>query len=313
MSSAACEVGDEVTLDVNVRNNPGVSHMELAFSYDASRLTYSGYEDVLFSGWTVTVEKSPKNVSGLLRAVWSAPSDHTENGVILRLRFAVPQDAPTGSAYVTIRGEQSLITDQTMKEIFPRIIGGVVSVRDHHQAPSSRDFFWLGGPELPKTGFPTGKQQILPERPLSLNYVPLGWTLEIPSVSVSAEIVTVPFDGGSYPVTWLGHAAGIPEGYSLPGEGRTILTGHNHLNTTASGPFALLKELKEGDKIFTLNPQNELTRYSVYANIKAGAYDTAALEAVSNREVGSIVLITCEDEQVSGGYASRRIVAAKPD
>jgi hypothetical protein len=35
---------------------------------------------------------------------------------------------------------------------------------------------------------------------------------------------------------------------SYPGEGVTVLTGHNHLNTMEAGPFLFLGRLEEGDQ-----------------------------------------------------------------
>ena len=91
-----------------------------------------------------------------------------------------------------------------------------------------------------------------------------------------------------------------------------LLTGHNHLNTTEAGPFALLDTLKDGDRIFVTDPENNLQIFEVYLNTKIEETDFAGLWHVSETDAKSMTLITCEDEQADGSYANRRIVAARP-
>ena len=115
-----------------------------------------------------------------------------------------------------------------------------------------------------------------------------------------------------YPVTWLGSSAGLLEGSSLPGQGHSLITGHNHLNTTEAGPFALLQTLSEGDRIFVTDPDNRLQVFEVFMNTKISEYDFSGLYRISNSEDRSLTLITCEDQRYDGGYENRRIIAARP-
>ena len=166
--------------------------------------------------------------------------------------------------------------------------------------------------ELPKTGFPAVSPQPLPEKPLDLNYKPLRKTLEIPSASVTAEIVAVPFTDGEYPVTWLGGDAGLLEGSAMPGKGQSVLTGHNHLNMSEAGPFAGLNWVSEGDRIFIRDERGGMQIFVVYASEKIAENDIDAVNRLISADRQSLTLITCEDERPEGGYASRRVVAAKP-
>lgn len=175
--------------------------------------------------------------------------------------------------------------------------------------------FWridFSGRQLPHTGFSAIHPESLPAMPMDLNYQPLNLTLEIPSLSVSADIKQVPFADGEYPITWLGDSVGLLEGFAVPGKGYTVLTGHNHLNNTEAGPFALLNAIEEGERIFVRDAQNNIQIYVVYANQKISETDFSAVEAIATEYAGSLSLITCEDERVEGGYANRRLVAAKP-
>ena len=175
--------------------------------------------------------------------------------------------------------------------------------------------FWrfdIVGQPLPRTGFSALRPQALPEMPLDLNYQPLRWTLEIPSLSIAADLVKVPNVDGEYPITWLGDKVGLLEGFAMPGEGYTVLTGHNHLNTTEAGPFALLSSVEEGDRIFVRDANDGMKIFVVYANEKVSETDYDAVESIAMKYDGSLTMVTCEDERVEGGYANRRIVAARP-
>ena len=165
---------------------------------------------------------------------------------------------------------------------------------------------------LPETGFSALRNTVLPEQPLSISYKPVNWSIEIPSLNLSADIVEVPFTDDQYPVTWLGSAVGLPEGLPLPGEGKAVLVGHNHLNMTEAGPFAMLSSLSVGDRFFIRGDKNEFVPFVIRVNTKIGEADFDAFRKISDMDERSLLLITCEDERAEGGYANRRIVAAVP-
>ena len=169
-----------------------------------------------------------------------------------------------------------------------------------------------GVPTLPETGFSAVRPQTLPEKPLSLNYQPTSWTLQIPTLDVITDIVIVPSENGTYPVTWLGYNGGLLEGYSMPGQGPSVITGHNHLNTTEAGPFALIQKMEIGDRIFVTDENNDIQIFQVYANEKIDETDFAGLNRIVEQRVNSLTMLTCEDERPNGGYQNRRIIAAAP-
>ena len=174
------------------------------------------------------------------------------------------------------------------------------------------DFPMPDNKELPRTGFSSQQPSRLRDKPLNIAYKPTSLTLQLPTLSVESEILIVPEADGDYPVEWLGSAAGLLEGFAMPGEGYSLITGHNHLNTTEAGPFALLSSLEEGDRIFVSDDDGGLEIFKVYASEKIGAADSAALARIAQSREGSLTLLTCEDESPEGGYISRRVVAAQP-
>ena len=180
---------------------------------------------------------------------------------------------------------------------------------DDPEPPAGIRFFDMR--ELPATGFSAKQPGTLSIQPKDLRYDPTGLTLQIPSLDVSEEIVTVPFRNGEYPVEWLKNAVGLPEEFPLPGSGPSILAAHNHLNASEAGPFALIGTLSENDMIFISGRNGELLTFSVFANEKVSADDFSFVRNLSAAYGDSLILITCEDERPEGGYASRRVVGAK--
>jgi LPXTG-site transpeptidase (sortase) family protein len=173
--------------------------------------------------------------------------------------------------------------------------------------------FWpVDMPVLPRTGFSALRPEVLSAMPKDLKYEPLQMLLEIPSLDVTAEIVEVPIRKGEYAVTWLGDKAGLLEGFALPGEGQSVLTGHNHLDAKAAGPFAGLSRLKEGDRIFINGERGKIQTFVVYANAKIAETGISAVNQLIAGDPLSLTLITCEDERPEGGYANRRVIAARP-
>ena len=166
---------------------------------------------------------------------------------------------------------------------------------------------------LPATGFSGRVATKLSEQPASVNYTNLNMRVQIPSLNVDAEIATVPVVDNAWAVEWLGDKAGLLSGTYLPGEGTTILAGHNTLNTTEWGPFAMLATLDVNDAIFVTDANNEMKSFRVYANELLGPNDMEKLASIAETFENSLVLVTCENEAVSGGYMNRRVVFAKPN
>lgn len=220
---------------------------------------------------------------------------------------SIPAKTDAGTYYVWYK----VVGDDNHNDTEPNYVEVTISLNPEPHKDDGITFFRLDdGYILPKTGFSAGS--LLPEKPMDLNYKPIQQTLEIPSVSVSSEIVSVPFVDGEYPMTWLGADAGLLEGSAIPGKGQSVLTGHNHLNTMEAGPFAYLISIETGDRIFVRDENGDLRIFVVYANEKVAENDISGVNRIIASDPQSLTLITCEDERPEGGYANRRVVAAKP-
>ena len=178
----------------------------------------------------------------------------------------------------------------------------------------SQSFFPIFGDDflLPRTGFSSHALTELPKRPQGLVYSTAGLSIQIPRFDLETDLVLMPMTENSWAVEWLDDKAGLMEGSELPGNGYSLIAGHNTLNDTEYGPFARLCEMEVNDAVFVRNSREELLRYRVYANELIMPDDFETLRRVAEQEPDSLVLITCENESVTGQYLNRRVVFAKP-
>jgi LPXTG-site transpeptidase (sortase) family protein len=135
--------------------------------------------------------------------------------------------------------------------------------------------------------------------------------MEIPVLNKGMDLVRIPLDDNNeWAVEWLNDKAGILSYSKVPGEGTSIIAGHNHLDEMNVGPFLMLWQLENNDRIFITDDDGEFLMYSVYANELINPTDSALI--YQKAIPGSLVLLTCENEMPEGGYAYRRAVFAEP-
>lgn len=165
---------------------------------------------------------------------------------------------------------------------------------------------------LPNTGMATRDMGAIPEDVIAAELISVGMTLELPLYHVVSEIVVVPFTGTSWEVAALGGRVGLLEGFDVPGTGVSLLAAHNHLNAEETGPFLMIGGMKAGDRLFVRSQDGSLMTFEVYDNVLIEPNDFATIETLTNEVSGALVLITCENETIDGGYLDRRVVFAKP-
>ena len=164
---------------------------------------------------------------------------------------------------------------------------------------------------LPGTGFTAVHATRLTEQPAKLNYAPLQMRIQIPSLNVETELVNVPLTDNTWQVEWLGDRAGLLSGSAVPGKGLSIIAAHNTLNDTAYGPFALLSTLDKNAMILVNDKNNHSQIFRVFANELLDADGMEELLAIAEKEENTLVLVTCENENMNGGYLNRRVIFAK--
>ena len=163
--------------------------------------------------------------------------------------------------------------------------------------------------ELPLTGFTPGMVTTLAEQPIEERYQSTGMWLKIPELYVNSYITTVPFDNGSWDVTWLNQQVGYLEGSAYPTwGGNTVLTAHNVTAFGMPGPFAEIGSLSFGDQII-IEAYGMIYTYEVRE--KQVIRDGNVAEAFREEDYDWITLMTCYGyNEVNGEYAFRQLVRA---
>ncbi|MCR4771640.1 MAG: hypothetical protein K5855_04950, partial [Oscillospiraceae bacterium] len=118
LSDETAAPGEEVTVTVDLAENPGLMVMAFHISYDHSVLELIGAAGVGLSGW----DASGDNI------LWLGNRDSDFNGTILRLVFRVQESAPAGETPVTLvcgAGDMGNYNEETF---VPAITAGSVTV-----------------------------------------------------------------------------------------------------------------------------------------------------------------------------------------
>jgi len=163
---------------------------------------------------------------------------------------------------------------------------------------------------IPNTGFAPNRVTNLPKQPPGRAYTSTGeMRLEIPSLSINIPIVGVKQADAGWDLTWLGNNAGYLDGTAYPTwAGNTVLTAHVVDATNTPGPFAYLKELKDGDRVY-IHANGFLYIYQVEKNTVVSLYNASAV--FEHEEYDWLTLVTCENySDLLKSYTSRRVVKA---
>ena len=86
---------EEFTVELSLRDIPGIAALGFHISYDKTRLELTGYEDAGLTGWMVGIGQGEG-------AVWVNEKGWSGDGSCLKLTFRVKQDATEGTASIGI-------------------------------------------------------------------------------------------------------------------------------------------------------------------------------------------------------------------
>ncbi len=164
-------------------------------------------------------------------------------------------------------------------------------------------------PTLPQTGHGTGVS--LPVAlPAANAYTSTGFTLQIPSLNVNANILGVALENGDWDLDSLGDNIGyISESAAPASAGNSVLTGHVYNWGNIPGPFVNLKNLKVGETV-TLTSAGKVFTYVVRST---QVVDDTDFATVFSKETSSwLTLMTCETyNYATAFYSQRRVVKAE--
>ena len=313
-SAIRVEDGAALRLGVDFCFSPDQEHVPLDMTGSGVNLDDGGSVYLISTGFEMCrMEVVPELPTATPEVTPTETAVPTETNTPAPTETDVPEVTPTATSTPDVPNELQTVTPDepnVVQEYPDETPNGVLEFPDEtpngsleypNETPTPLTFIpFEPGEELPATGL---SHDVLSEKPADIVYRPLDRVLQIPALNISADILSVPRTEDGYPVTWLGSFAGELEGI----EGVTVIAAHNHLNETDLGPFALLSALEPGSRVF-INDADGMQVYEVTANMKVASTDTASVNAAA--VPGGLILITCEDEKIEGGYANRRVIVA---
>ncbi|MBQ7160663.1 MAG: hypothetical protein IJR90_03040 [Clostridia bacterium] len=130
VGTAEADPGDEISLNVDFLNNPGINSYTLSIVYDTSRLELIGAAPNQSLGGQFAFAK---------KAVWLASNDIDYSGTFLTLAFRVLDNAPEGEAQVGVRYNAGDICNRNEDDVDFALVDGCVTVNGAaHQAGTIR-------------------------------------------------------------------------------------------------------------------------------------------------------------------------------
>jgi hypothetical protein len=118
--SKSVKKGETVSLSLSIKDNPGISGLEISLKYDTNALTLTGTKaGTLFSGFTAS-----KNF------LWDEVSDVTDNGLLATFTFTVSESAKVGDYTVDIIVR--CCTNEDLDDVSCNVSSGKISVSCSH-------------------------------------------------------------------------------------------------------------------------------------------------------------------------------------
>ncbi len=94
ISSSEGNPGEEVTLTLSLKNNPGISNMKIGLEYDERLEVVSVDDKGLLDGFSVA-----DDLSSPLSIEWKSEKNISENGNIATITFKIPKDSSIDDEY----------------------------------------------------------------------------------------------------------------------------------------------------------------------------------------------------------------------
>ena len=125
---------------------------------------------------------------------------------------------------------------------------------------------------------------------------------------MNTRVVGVPYEDGSWDVTWLNNQVGYLEGTAFPTwAGNSMLTGHVYNASGLPGPFVALQKLGYGSQVI-LHAFGNRHIYEVRSSTLVRPND---LSPFQHEDLSWLTLVTCKGyDETTGEYAYRRVVRA---
>lgn len=134
IGSGAPQVGGTVTLPVTISQNPGIAGFLFTLNYDKTALvpkTITKGEILTAGTFTSNLEQGiPAEQLSEISVYWENDKNMTSNGVLFNITFEVKASAEEGEYPVSLNYEKGDITDETMDDVMPDLLGNTVTIAD---------------------------------------------------------------------------------------------------------------------------------------------------------------------------------------
>lgn len=128
LGTAEGKPGEEVTVSLSVKGNPGVAYIYLSVEYDSSELTLvSATSSGLFNGLFTPSQYIYVNPYVL---TWGGASNFTGDGEIAKLTFKISENATGGRTNLTLRMKEAY--NQDLEDVEFSLVSGSVTVNVPH-------------------------------------------------------------------------------------------------------------------------------------------------------------------------------------
>lgn len=131
VDSVEAKAGDQdVTVAITVKNNPGILGMTLSVRYNDSAFTLKSAENGSAISPALTLT-NPGKYHSQCRFVWDGveiSANDVKDGIVLKLHFEIPENAPARSYPIEIFYSDGDIVDNDLSALSPAISNGSITV-----------------------------------------------------------------------------------------------------------------------------------------------------------------------------------------
>lgn len=137
IASTAANTGDEISVPIEISENPGIMAITISVTYDSSALEYIEFlKGMVLKDYTV-VDHPNKN---LIRFVSCESTDKKRNGALITLRFKVKDNAEWGFSKIDIKYSQGDFCNWNLDKIMPTVVSGGVDIAYNGNNCSHKDY-----------------------------------------------------------------------------------------------------------------------------------------------------------------------------
>lgn len=133
LTNVTAFAGEEITINVDIAQNPGIMAMAFCVTYDKDALSYNGYQRGYLSSCTVKNHGD----KGYVSFVNIESSDKSTNGTIVSFSFTVKDDAKPGIYPIKLANSdpekyeynlQNIFSNSKLDNVVPSVINGSLTV-----------------------------------------------------------------------------------------------------------------------------------------------------------------------------------------